>query len=42
MDIEKLFKKHPLFFNAVLPTLLIAFAMCLMATVMGLIHYLVV
>jgi len=42
MDIEELFKKYPLFFNAVLPTLLIAFAMCLMATMMSLIHYFVV
>ena len=42
MDIEKLLKKYPLFMNAVLPTLVIAFAMLTMATVMALISYIVV
>ena len=41
-DVEKLYKKHPLFFNAVLPTLIIGFAMAMMATVMSLISYMVV
>tara|TARA_B100001758_G_C17939119_1_gene367407 strand:- start:167 stop:295 length:129 start_codon:yes stop_codon:yes gene_type:complete len=42
MDIERLYKKHPLFFNVVIPTLIIGFAMAMMATVMGLISYMVV
>ncbi len=42
MDIERLYKKHPLFFNVVIPTLIIGFAMAMMATVMSLISYMVV
>ena len=42
MDIEKLLKKYPLFMNAVLPTLVVAFAMLMMFTMMSLIQAIVV
>jgi len=42
MDIDKLLKKYPLFMNTVLPTLVIAFAMLMMASMMTLISYIVV
>ena len=42
MDIDKLLKKYPLFMNAVLPTLVVAFAMLMMFTMMSLIQSIVV